>query len=130
VLAGGHGQRRVARFVDRLAGEDGDVAGLVEAVEAIAADRLDAKAPFVGEHLELAQRLRVAQPRRDAAATQPHAVARVVEASDLELRRRVEAQRRRASVISARAPLSVAMRSPVVSGRLRATGIHSSESVL
>ena len=92
----GHRQRGVARLVDGLAGEDGDVAGLVEAVEAIAADGLDAKAPFVGDHLELAQRLRVAQARRDAAAAQAHAVARVVEARDLDLGGGVEAKRRRA----------------------------------
>ena len=47
------GSARVAALVDRLAAVDGEVAGLVEAIEAIAADGLDAKAPFVGLELEL-----------------------------------------------------------------------------
>ncbi len=95
VLAAGHGKRRVARLVDRVALRHRHLARLVEPVEAITADHLDAKAPFVGVERELGQRLGTPEPRRDAAGLQPHVVVRVVEADDFQLGRLVEAQRRR-----------------------------------
>src|SRR6185369_17608044 len=66
VLAGGHRQCGVARLVDRLPGEHGDLARLVEAVEPESTDGLRAEAPLVGRELELGERLRAAQTRRDA----------------------------------------------------------------
>ena len=96
MLAGAQRQGAVAALVDRLAAVDGEVAGLLEAVEAIAADAAGAKPPFVGVERELGDRLRIAQPGGDAAGVQVQVEDVVVEHHDLELGRRIEAQGGRA----------------------------------
>ena len=125
------GRRAVAAFVDRLAAVDREVAGLLEAVEAIAADAASAKPAFVGVERELSDRLadRAAGRRRCRSAggrLKTLSSSSTISSSVAESRRRVVEP----SVTSAWAPLSVAIRSPVVSGRLRSTAIHSLASGL
>jgi hypothetical protein len=96
VLARAERQGAVAAFVDRLTAVDGEIAGLIEAIEAIAADAAGAEPPFVGVEGELGDRLRIAQPGGDAAGVQAQVEGAVVEQHDLELGRRIEAQGRRA----------------------------------
>jgi hypothetical protein len=130
VLRGRDRQRGIARLVDGLADIGRDVAGLVEAVEAEAADGLSAKAP---SSVSSANSASACGLRRRTATLPPRrrrlkrvSSRRLISISVLASRRSVVEP----SVISARAPSSVAMRSPVVSGRLRSTLIQSSESAL
>ena len=96
MLAARQRQRAVASLEHRLAAVDGQLAGPIDAVDAVTADGRHAEAPFVGLEAELGNALRHSKPCRDAAAVEVHMEHAVVEIDDLELRRGVQTKRGRA----------------------------------
>ncbi len=101
-----HGQRAARALVERLAGEHGDAAGVVFAVETVAAGALGGEAAFTGAQLELRHRLAAAQAHGQAATVQMQRQVLVVEPQHLELAATVQAQGGRADA-DLRAPVAI-----------------------
>ena len=97
-LARGQRERAAAAFEDALPVVDGDEAGLVVAVDPVAAGARRPEAALVGDELELVGRLARAQPRRRAAAVKLHRDLPVVQAQHLDFAAAVQAQRGRSDI--------------------------------